>query len=210
MSTLTVRIPDEHEQPGIYMTDGPVDFAEWLQIAQEFDSELIRGVVVERMVAYYPHESIFAWLHAVLYGFVTNRRLGKVLGSRSAVKITSHDGRLPDILFVSADNDSILHDDAIYGSPDVVIEIVSKNDCPRYLLHLETDYQSVGVNEIVFIDPRKKQVKCIHKTENGYASQILTEGLLRFTTIPGFEIEVEWIFGIDRPDPYTVLKRLIE
>jgi len=43
MSSLTIRMPAEHEEPGIFLTDAPVTFAKWLQIAQELDSELIRG-----------------------------------------------------------------------------------------------------------------------------------------------------------------------
>src|SRR5580692_10077505 len=161
MSTLTIKMPDERTEPRIYVADDPVDFAEWIRISQEFDSELIRGVVVERMVAYYPHESIFTWLLTVLYGYVTHRHLGKVLGSRTAVKITLNDGRLPDILFVSAENERTIQDDAIYGSPDLVIEIVSPNDSARYQMHLETDYRSIGVSEIVFIDPKKRRVKYV-------------------------------------------------
>ena len=131
MSTLTIRLPDGREEPDIYLTDAPVVFEQWLELAQELESELIRGVVVEQMVAYCPHESIFTWLLTVLYGYVMNRHLGKVLGSRTAVKISPNYGRLPDILFVRTESESILHDDAIYGSPDVVIVIVSKNDTPR-------------------------------------------------------------------------------
>jgi prepilin-type processing-associated H-X9-DG protein len=44
------------------------------------------------MVAQYPHEWIFMWLSTVLSGFVQNRQLGKVLGSRTAVKISENDG----------------------------------------------------------------------------------------------------------------------
>ncbi|MBC8140147.1 MAG: Uma2 family endonuclease [Armatimonadetes bacterium] len=64
------------------------------------DSELIRGVIKQRMAAQYLHEWIFMWLSSLLTNFVEYQKLGRILGSRTAVKINEYDGRLPDILFV--------------------------------------------------------------------------------------------------------------
>ena len=59
MSTLTIRLPDGREEPGIYLTDAPVDLCTMAgdRFRASDSLELIRGVVVERMVAYYPHRS---------------------------------------------------------------------------------------------------------------------------------------------------------
>ncbi|HLK60278.1 MAG TPA: Uma2 family endonuclease [Chthonomonadaceae bacterium] len=193
-----------------YIADSPIDFASWLEIAQELDTELVRGVIVERMSAQYPHEWIFAWLLSILRPFVTHRKLGVVLGSRSAVKISGNDGRLPDILFVRAENASIIHNEAIYGVPDLVIEIVSENDRPSTLIPLETDYRDLGVPEIVFIDPRKRGIRYLRKTEKDYEAAFLTTGRLAFVGVPGFWIEVEWLFAEEKPDEFTITKQLIE
>jgi Uma2 family endonuclease len=153
---------------------------------------------------------MFAWLHTLLFADVTNRKLGRVLGSRTAVKITANDGRLPDILFMRAENEHIIHDDAIYGAPDVVIEIISKNDSSRYQMHLETDYRYIGVSEIVFIDPGKSSVKYITSNDAGYETVTLTAGRLELGSIPGFGIDVEWLFAADRPDSLTTANQLVE
>jgi len=192
-----------------YVADSPIDFATWLELSYTIDSELVRGVMIHRMAAQYPHEWIFIWLSTVLSGFVQNRQLGKVLGSRTAVKISENDGRLPDILFVRADNSVIIHKDAIYGVPDLVIEIVSENDRPSDLIPLEADYRDIGVPEIVFIDPRKKRVRYLQKNETAYDESFLTTGRLMFVTVPGFWIEIEWLFVEEKPDGFTVIKRLI-
>jgi Uma2 family endonuclease len=110
---------------------------------------------------------------------------------------------------VRSENERTIQDDAIYGSPDLVIEIVSPNDSARYQMHLETDYRSIGVNEILFIDPKKRRVKYVSMNENGYDCVYLTDGRLRLSSIQGFDIEIDWIFTLDRPDPYTLLKQLI-
>ena len=193
-----------------YVADDPIDFASWLELAHTIDSELVRGVIINKMAAQYPHEWLFMWLAKTLGNFVDVRGLGKILGSRTAVKISEIDGRLPDIVFVRADNNTIIHDDAIYGVPDLVIEIVSKNDRPSDLVPLEADYRMIGVPEIIFIDPRKKRVRYLRKNDIDYDSVFLTAGRLTFAEIPGFHIEVEWLFTDDRPNGFDLVKQLLE
>jgi Uma2 family endonuclease len=210
MTELDIYPCCEHEARRKYVADGPIDFQTWLEFNGKMDTELIRGVMVDRMAAQYPHEWIFAWLLSILRQFVSHRKLGVVLGSRTAVKISGNDGRLPDLLFVRADNTAILHDDAIYGVPDLVIEIVSANDYPHDLVPLEADYRALGVPEIVFIDPKKRRVRYVRKSETDYDADFLMTGRLAFAGVPGFHIEVEWLFADDKPDEFTVTKQLIE
>lgn len=226
MIDLDIRLcsgdaPDERQR---YIADGPIDFESWLQIASEIDTELVRGVVLDRMVAQYPHESLFVWLMRVMGTFVSHQKLGVVLGSRTAVKIGTNDGRLPDLLFVRADNLDIIRRDAIYGVPDLVIEIVSPNDRRSDLISLEADYCALGVPEVLFLDPKKQRVRYLHrylhrktieKTESvdaiaeEYEATYLTSGPLTFVSIPGFKIEVEWLFAENRPDEFTIVQELI-
>lgn len=192
-----------------YVADAPIDFARWLEVAQSVDSELTRGVIKEKMAAQYPHEWIFMWLSSLLTNFVEYRKLGRILGSRTAVKINDYDGRLPDILFVRTENLSIIRKDAVYGTPDLIVEIVSPNDRASDLLPLEADYRGIGVPEIVFVDPQKKRVRHLRKNGDDYDEAFLTSGTLLLTTIPGFAIEVAWLFDDDKPNPYEITQALI-
>lgn len=210
MADLDIRPTSDGGPRRLYVADGPIDFETWLVLAQDMDTELVRGVMKENMAAQYPHEWIFAWLFKILGIFVEERKLGVVLGSRSAVKINEVDGRLPDLLFVRADNTAIIQNSAIYGAPDLVIEIVSENDRPSDLVPLEADYREIGVREIAFIDPRKKRVRYLLKTEADYEEAYLTTGTLAFASVPGFHIEVEWLFAEEKPSAYRTAKRLIE
>lgn len=210
MTVLDIQPVLDETPRRTYAADRPIDFATWLTVSRETDTELIRGVIVDRMAAQYPHEWIFAWLFKILGSFVSNRKLGVVLGSRTAVKIRRNDGRLPDLLFVRAENASILQNDAIYGVPDLVIEIVSEHDRPSNLIPLEADYRDLGVPEIVFIDPHKLLVRYLRKNETDYEEAILTEGRLAFVGVPGFRIEVEWLFAEIKPDEFTITRQLIE
>ena len=210
MVALDIRPVSDSGSRRVYAADSPIDFETWLDLAEDMDTELVRGVMIDKMAAQYPHEWIFGWLHSVMLAYVIERSLGVVLGSRSAVKINAVDGRLPDLLFVRADNTQIIQNRAIYGTPDLVIEITLENDRPSDLIPLEADYRDIGVPEIIFIDPKKKRVRCIRKTETGYDETFLTTGTLAFVCIPGFHIEVEWLFQDDKPYPYRITKALLE
>jgi len=193
----------------LHIADGPIDFATWVALPSDIDCELVGGVLVDRMVAYHPHESLFNWLSTILTNYVADQDLGIVLGSRTALKITNYDGRLPDIVFVRSENRRIVKRDAIHGVPDLVIEILSENDRRNHIVQLESDYYHVGVPEIVFIDPRKKHVRYIRKAGSEYVSSIQSSGKLEFTCVPGFWIELEWLFTEDRPKPLTMANELI-
>ncbi len=210
MIDLDIRPCCETDTRTRYVADGPIDFESWLELSAEMDTELIRGVMVDRMAAQYPHEWIYMWLVSILSPFVLHRKLGVLLGSRTAVRVSANDGRLPDIVFVRNANLRILEDKAIYGTPDLVIEIVSKNDRPSDLVPLEADYQAILVPEIVFIDPGKKRVRYVKYNGAHYDDVYLTTGRLEFASIPGFCIEIEWLFADEKPDPHTITKRLIE
>ena len=200
----------ERTERQVYVADGPIGFATWLELSEKLDTELVKGVMVGKMAAQYPHEWIIIWLIQTFGTFANNQKLGKVLGSRTAVRISDTDGRIPDIVFVRTENLSIIRKDAIHGTPDLIVEVVSENDRPSDLVPLENDYRSIDVPEIVFIDPRRKRVRFVRKVANGYDEFYLTTGQLTFACVPGFAIEVDWLFTDTRPDSFEVVRDLIE
>ena len=70
---------------------------------------------------------------------------------------------------------------------------------------------TIGVPEIVFIDPQRKHVRLLQRTEAGeYDETLLMTGRLEFRSVPGFHIEVEWIFTGDPPAAFDVTAQLIQ
>ncbi len=193
----------------VRFSERPITFEEFLSLSGDSEMELVDGVMVEQMAAQLDHEKLVVWLLGILAGYVRHKGLGIVLGSRTAVEIGAFGGRLPDILFVRQERMDIVRQKAIYGAPDLVIEIVSPNDRPSDIISLETDYRSIEAPEIWFIDPPKRRVLTLRKRPDGYAQEELTTGLLRPEAIPGLELNVEWMFTDPRPDEFTILTRLL-
>lgn len=215
MTSMMLDMERSAEARVVLVADSPITFQTFLEITgQDDDLELVNGVLVERMSAQLDHERLFVWLQFVLNGFVSRHGLGTVLGSRSAVQISEYDGRLPDILFVRADREHILQQKAIYGAPDLVIELVSPTDQPGELMTLETDYRTIGVAEIVFVDRLRRRLRIVRRRTDAagpadYDEQILTSGTLALATVPGFAVEVTALFDEPRPDPLTTLNALL-
>jgi len=98
---------------------------------------------------------------------------------------------------------------AVYGAPDLIIEIVSPNDRPSDIIALETDYRSIEVPEIWFIDQPKRRVLMLRKRPDGYAEEEVTTGTLRSEAVSGFDLSVEWLFADPRPNILDTLTKLL-
>src|SRR5262249_29696862 len=113
--------------------------------------ELVKGVPTKRMAAKYDHEDLLSWLQIVMGMYVSKRNLGKVFGSRSAVRISDRDGRLPDLLFISAGRLSLIQAMVMPEAPELVVEVISRGDSPGHRVELESDYKLIGAPEVIFI-----------------------------------------------------------
>ena len=193
----------------VLVPPSPLTFDEFVDMFGEDDEvELINGVVVRIMAARDPHEDLGAWLITLLRVYVRAKDLGIVRGSRTAVRITEHRGRLPDVLFVRKDRESIVQEKGIYGAPDLVIEIVSPGDRPADIVALEADYRSVDVSEIWFIDQKLKRVRVLRQ-KDGYKGEVISEGIVRSEVVEGFRLKVEWLFAKPLPLELDILNQLL-
>lgn len=193
-----------------WVGDRPLTFAEFLEMFGPKDLvELIDGAVVEKSMVQLDHEKLQGWLYVVLTLYVEARRLGIVLGSRTAVEIHQFRGRLPDLLFVRRERLAIVQQKAVYGAPDLVIEVVSANDHASDLIALETDYRGIGVTEIVFIDAPRKRVRVLRRRESDYVEEVLTTGALGLETLEGMRLETDWLFTEPRPDQRATVEALL-
>ena len=209
MTNAILATVEEAEARIVRFADRPIDFETFLDLNTNDEMELRSGVMVKQTVPQLNHEMLFVWLICLLYGYVRQKDLGMVLGSRSTVRIDRYHGRLPDVLFVRKENQAIMQQRAIYGTPDLVIELVSPGDRDSHLIELETDYDSIGVPEVVFINQQTRRVRVLRRRGGAYKTSILTTGDLALETVPGFVLQVEWLFADPRPDELNILTALL-
>ena len=209
MSTMLVCNCEEADTRMILSAEAVIDFETFLKLNENEEYELVNGVMEKLMAAGWGHEQLNGWLYTLISLFVEQKKLGFVSGSRTTVRIDEFNGRMPDLLFIRRENAGIIRESGLYGPPDLVIEIVSPNDRPAGIRAVETHYRTIGVPEIVFIDPRKKEVRLLHKRGEKYEETALMKGEMLFETVPGFVLQVEWLFADPRPEKFTLLGRLL-
>ena len=209
MSTMLVSSYEEADTRIIRSADAVIDFDTFLKLNENDDYELVDGVMEKKMAAGWGHEQLNIWLLTLLDLFVEQKKLGFVSSSRTTVHIDEFNGRMPDLLFIRRENAGIIRESGLYGPPDLVIELISPTDRPSGIRAVETHYRKIGVPEIVFIDPRKKQVRLLRKRGEKYEETALTKGEMNFETVPGFVPQVEWLFADPRPEKFSLLHGLL-
>jgi len=210
MANIVIETHEEIEARAVRIAERPIPLEAFLDLNINRDSELVGGVMVKKMAAQLAHEKLIAWMLTVLNAFVSHKQLGIVLSSRFTVRIDEHNARLPDLLFVRKDRDHIVQERAVYGAPDLVIELISPNDRPSDTIDLETDYRSINVPEILFIDQQKRQVLVLRKRDDRYDELMLTTGTLDLAGIDGFAVQVSWLFDESRPDAFDLVRSLLK
>ena len=130
--------------------------------------------------------------------------------SRAAVEVGGYDGRIPDLVFVREDRRGIIQERAIYGVPDLVIEVISPGDRRAHLVALETEYRRMGVPEILFIDRRKAQVRALRLDEQGdYQEETITRGEIRFDALNRVTLPLDVVLDEPRPATFDVVSELL-
>jgi Uma2 family endonuclease len=204
MTTLTETpvLSEVTEQRMLWVPPRPLTFDEYLDLfGPKDDVELIDGVVQRRMAVQLDHELLFVWLITLLNTYAAEKDLGHVLGSRTPVQINRYRGRMPDILFLRKGRLRTTDQRAIRVAPDLVVELVSPGDRPSHLIALETDYRSIGVSEVIFINQQRQTVRVLRKGEgSAYAEASLGPGeSLRLETMQGIALNTDWLLTDARP-----------
>lgn len=187
IETIGNQLKCLEETREVRFASSPLTSGEFLELfGEDDDVELVNGVVISRMAAFWKHEQLFRWLMQFVGVYVETKDLGVIAGSRSAVVINTYSTRLPDMIFIRKDRMNIITDKAIIDAPDWVMEIRSLGDRPSDIVALEADYRTLGVPEIWFIDQPNKRVRVLHKRGEDYEVEVLTSGILRSEVIEGF------------------------
>ena len=211
MTNLLIETETEESVEGrvVHVGARPIPFTRFLQMNADCWMELVDGIVVEKAMVQLDHERCSRWLYQVMGLYVQRRALGEMLSSRIMVRIDAFGGRMPDLLFVRQERAAILQQKAVYGAPDLIIEIVSAHDRPSDLRALEADYFRLGVPELVFVDLRRQEIRLLARGEEGYQETVVTSGPVGFASLPELTLQAEWILREPRPDEFDTLRSLL-
>ena len=124
--------------------------------------ELVRGQLLVREPPGFLHGRVAQNLARLIGNHVHERQLGLVLAAETGFKLAANPDtvRAPDVAFVS--NERVPHPaPAGYAAlaPDLVVEVLSPDDRPGYVLAKVGDWLIAGARLAWVVDPRKRTAR---------------------------------------------------
>ena len=182
-----VRIADVTER----MFDRMVD--------EDTKAELIDGVMIVHSPASPEHDDVSGFIRMLLRIYVEEKKLGKVLGPDSLIRVAELRQFAPDWYFVERARVPSKLPKKYPGAAAMVGEVLSPSNREYDLDEKRALYQEEGIEEIWVIDPQEQKVLVDKKRRRSYASTVASRGRVSSTAVPGFWIQAEWLWSDPLP-----------
>lgn len=204
MKTLTAEKFETLTQP-LYMTE-----QEFLEFCDEDTrAEYIDGEVIVHSPGTFKHENISGFLLTLIRLFVEQHQMGFALNANFQIRMRPGLRRVPDLIFISKENERNIARTELEGSPDLAVEIVSPDSVEQDWREKYFEYEKFGVKEYWIIDPNTEQMKmyCLNDQGN-FESQPAEKGMFKSKVLPGFWIKPEWLWQTPLPNVINLAKEL--
>lgn len=177
---------------------------------EDSDWEYLDGRIVVHSPASFRHEDLQGFLLA-LFRFFLSRKGGAVaLGSRYPMRLDPWWSPEPDLLVVREERRSLLESRRLEGPADLVLEILSESDAHLVRKEKLPRYREAGIPEIWIVDPFRKEVLADRAGAAGRETATRSQGRLASTFLPGFWIDVGWLFGDELPPLHECLDAILK
>jgi Uma2 family endonuclease len=199
-------VADGKPPPGRRMTEE--EFVAWCD--ENTKAEWIDGEVIVVSPASAKHVRLARFLLHILDALVTERDLGEVLGTELQVRLgPQRRRRVPDVLFVAKGRLAIIRSHHVEGAPDLIIEIVSPDSEARDWRDKHLEYEAAGVRDYWVIDQQSQVVEAdALGTDGRYMRIPEQDGTLSSSVLPGFRLELAWLWQDPLPNTRAILKEL--
>ena len=118
--------------------------------------QLVNDVLIISPASTTPHARVHRTIFSMLNNYVGQHGAGEVYFAPVDVYLNTKNAFQPDIFYISDENREIIKEEGVYGSPDLVIEILSKGNRKTDLVKKKNVYQDAGVKEYCVVDPTTK------------------------------------------------------
>lgn len=159
--------------------------------------ELIGGAIRVVPSPSVSHQEASKRLLMALAGWVEGHGLGQVYCAPLDVVLSEYDVVQPDLVYVSKERSSIIKEANIWGTPDMVVEILSPGTA-RWDQEIKRQlYARFGVRELWLVDPQARSVEVAALKDGALlSSQVYSPGAtLASPLLPGFALDVERLFA---------------
>jgi len=206
MHSMGIRL----EPPYLIVKPGMTEEEFYRLAGEDDDWEYLDGRIVMHSPASDRHEDLFSFLITLLRGFLDERRIARVRGSRYPMRLDSRWSPEPDLLVVREGRRHLMTPQRLEGPADFVIEIASESDPGLDEREKLPRYREAGVEEIWIVNPFQKEVAVEARTGSGYSRRVLASGRLDSSVLSGFWISVEWLWQDELPPTLECLRAILK
>lgn len=180
-------------------------------VDEDTKAELIDGVMIVHSPASLPHDDIAGFLRTLMRCYADEKALGKVLGPDALVRLKPRRRFGPDVFFIAQKNlPRRIPTQQFNGAPDLVVEVLSPSNRDDDLEDKRPRYQEAGVRELWWVNPGERQILIDRRRKKGYDEETVSAGRLESKVLPGFWIDVSWLWQEPLPSVMDCLREILE
>ena len=118
--------------------------------------QLINDALIMSPAPTTPRARVQRKIFSMLNNYVEKNEIGEVYFAPVDVYLNAKNAFQPDIFYISNERKDIIKENGVYGSPDLVIEVLSKGNKKTDLIKKKNVYEATGVKEYWVVDPETK------------------------------------------------------
>ncbi len=172
-------------------------YEEYYKLEDDQRYEIIDGHLLVAPAPDTCHQDWLGELYSLLRLFVKTHKLGRLFFAPVDVVLDRDNTVQPDLVFVSAKNARIVQARAIFGTPDLLVEVASPSSGRRDRTQKKELYGRFGVKEYWIGDAAKRSLEILTLREGRYELRCATQekGKLSSLVLPGLKFDVADIEG---------------
>lgn len=180
--------------PGPHFT-----YEDYKLLPEDKRCEIIEGDLLMTPSPTFRNQAVQMRLGARLFSFVDAGGLGQVVAAPIDVVLSPENVVQPDVLFVVAARSGMIdRNGAVYGAPDLAVEILSPSTAPRDQVLKRKLYGRFGVEEYWIVDPEKQTLEVLTAAGSGLETwrRFTVDETLVSPLLPGLSIGLGDIFKL--------------
>ena len=167
-------------------------YEEYYKLDDDQRYEIIDGNLLMAPAPDTWHQDWSRELSLLLVTHVKHQKLGKVFIAPVDVVLDAENTVQPDIVFIAKANAGIIQRRAIFGTPDLLVELVSPSSVRRDRYEKKDLYARFGAKEYWIGDPANKALEILTLKEGRYELHYCAEekGKLASLVLAGLEFDL--------------------
>lgn len=184
------------------------EFLDWLQ--PKVYADLIGGETFIHSPVSFRHATILNFVDRLLASYIDHHRLGRLDRENIAVRFSSRDVFMPDLLFYTAEQVKHLLPSHGTFAPTLVVEALSPSTAARDVGLKFAAYERHGVREYWILDPQTLAHRFYALEGEIFVEFAHEAARIDSRVVPGFFLRREWLDPIDPPSPATCLREILD